>query len=835
MSRQKFLSLTAILCLMAAMSCTRSETAAPDGGGEIALQASVAQQTARTWLDSSSEGDVLPVYWSNGDRINVNGAASSPLTLAEGEKVASAVFKLKNVEAPYNVVYPASVFKSAGAAGKCNISIPAVQQWKEGSFGEGAAILCSHSEGDGAVALQNVCGAIRIRLSDSEANVIKSLSISCRGDEAIAGDFSLDYASGALTAAASGKIQTVTMTLPEEGVTLSQTGTDFYFTIPAGRYAKGFLIRFDDADKHILRSYWLRESIDEGEGLTVQAGKLVSFPMMAYDPDGREILTPEDWQTFATSYNSGTEDWKEWLCKDGSIRFGADISTTEFTMITNLKHTVDGCGHTITLSHQTTPLFRLISGVNAKICNLTIAGTNTPDDMDVAAIFTGGILGGAGIENCVNKASFNIANRQGKSVIAPFTRSLFSGYIINCTNEADIRASVDISSADQPVTIGGIAATLKPYTGSTLDGPSLIKGCVNKGDVELTLIKPSGVNFRSLNAGYGGIIGTAVQGDSENFLRIEDCSNEGDISVKHASDPTTANGLLSGAGGVVGMALILKSNGSEQVWSKRTNGNVLGDVFDNFNGCYFEMSNCRNSGDVYNGLLSSCSSDEPYKCFAGGLIGVVNGIQDAHSKIDSCLNTGSVSAYRGSAYTRSSLGTAAGGLAGYAGYVDFIDCTSKAAKVGNYTWPNYAASAGLAYAHLSFKLIRCKLFAEVNMIRAKDYTQDNYSLGFGLSSKAIGQGGTKANILDLDGTEITDCAFGGTIVLSTNLVLYNAKSGWGAGVPTNITASNFDQYIVSPSSKANFYYHNSTYYLDYKIEDKVAISGCTYWDGNLNN
>ena len=832
MSRQKFLSLTAILCLMAAASCTRSETEAPDTGRETSLQVVAAQQSARTWLDSSSDSGVLPVYWSNGDRINVNGAASSPLSVADGAKEASAVFKLKNVEAPYDVVYPASVFKSAASGGKCNISIPATQQWKAGSFGEGAAILCGH--GDGPVTLQNVCGAVRVRLSDDDGDIIKSLSISCLGDEAIAGDFTLDYASGALTAAATGRISAITMELPDEGVELTPEGTDFYFTVPAGRYAKGFLIRFDDARKHILRGYWLRESIDEGEGLTVQAGKLVSFPKTAYDPDGREICTPEDWQTFATSYNAGTDDWKEFLCKDGSIRFGADITTTEFTMVNNLKHNVDGCGHTVTLSDQTTPLFRMISGENAKICNLTVAGTNTPDDMDVAAIFTGGILGGAVIENCTNKAVFNIANRSGKSVIAPFTRSLFDGYIINCTNEAPIRASVDISTGDQPITMGGIAATVKPYGDDTaLGGPSLIKGCVNKGVVELTLIKLASTTTRPVSAGYGGIIGTVVQGDETNFLRIERCSNEGDVSVRCASDPTGALGLLSGVGGVVGMALVLKAGGTEQVWSKRTNGAVLSDVFDNFDACYFEMNNCSNSGSVYNGLVTNSSSDEPYKCFAGGLIGAVNGTQAKHSQIDSCLNTGSVSAYSGSAYTRSALCTGSGGLAGYAGYVDFTDCISKAAKVGNYNWPNYSSSAGLAYAHLSFKLIRCKLFAEVNLIRATNYSQDNYSLGFGLSSKAISQGGTKANILELEGSEITDCAFGGSIVLSTNIVTYSAKTGWGAPVTTNITASNFDQFIASPSAKADFYYHNSTYYLDYKILDKVPITGCTYWDGQL--
>ena len=833
-----------MLCVLAAVSCTRSETGAPDEGREVSLTASVEQQTARTWLDSSADEGVLPVYWSNGDRINVNGTTSSPLVVADGQKLASAAFKLKNVEAPYNVVYPASVFAGAAADGKCRIRIPATQQWKKGSFGEGAAILCGNGETDGPVTLKNVCGAIRVRLSDDDGDVIKSLVMTCLGTEALAGDFTLDYASGALSASESGKIQAITMTLPDEGVALDAAGTDFYFTIPAGTYAKGFLLRFEDARKHILRNYWLRESEGAQEGLTVLAGKLVSFPKAAYDPDGREICTPEDWQAFAAAYNSGNDGWKQdWLCKDGSIRLGADISAVDLIPINILTHKLDGCGHSITMSEMTSPLVRSIQTEEGKVCNLTIEGVNNPADLNLAAVFAGSIKTGGSIENCTNKAVFNITAEE-KVVAAPFARDLYNGSVTGCVNEADVKVSVNIESGNTPVTVGGIVATVKALSDESLDGPCLIKDCVNKGAVAVTLVKPATSTSLPVCAGYGGILGTVLAGDETNFLLIDGCTNEGNVSLKLQNDPTKSNGGLSGTGGIVGLAVKLKSSGENFVWAKR-GSTVLADVFESFEGIYFQMKDCVNKGNSFNGMTDSCSSDEPYKSFAGGLAGAVNGLKDLHSKIMNCRNLGSACPYDGSKYTRASLGDSSGGLAGYAGYADFSDCISKAAEIGTMKWQAYSASAGIGYVHLSFKMIRCKLFGKVSLIRATNYSQDNFSLGFGISSKSNSQGGVKPNILDLDGSEVTDCSFGGVISLSSNVVSYSATSGWGNPALTNITASNFEEYIFSPSAKVDYFYkaggingYNTTtskYELDYHVLDKIPVTGSSYWDGTISD
>ncbi|MBR1705733.1 MAG: hypothetical protein IJ721_02960, partial [Bacteroidales bacterium] len=261
----------------------------------VVLSVGIASPGTRTWLDSSSDASVLPVYWSDGDCISVNGMQSSPLKVEAGEKLSQAQFELLNVEAPYSVLYPASAFSSAAADGTLRIQLPSSQEWVEGSFAPGAAVLCGRGESDAApVSLYNLCGAVRVRLSDTEGAIITGLRLESIGDAQICGAYDLDMDNRELVPAGGGTV--IGMTLPEGGTALSPTGTDFYFTLPAGNYPDGFLIRFEDAERHVLRSLWLRDSEGAEAGVTVSAGRLVTFSSLPYDPDGKEICSAADWE-----------------------------------------------------------------------------------------------------------------------------------------------------------------------------------------------------------------------------------------------------------------------------------------------------------------------------------------------------------------------------------------------------------------------------------------------------------------------------------------------------------------------------------------------------------
>lgn len=812
MTKINYKAAPAFLALMSMLLGCQKEKIFHEDENFVPIRVSLSLQS-KTWVDLSSSESKLPVYWSDGDRISVNGVASSPLSVASGEKLSSTTFKLRNVKPPYDVIYPASIFESRAEDGLILVNIPVSQAWTQDSFASGSAVLCGTGD-DSGVALKNLCAAVCVNLKGTET--IKKLTLTSLSASApIAGHFKLDPSAATMTAEPDASTE-LSMTLPEEGVTLTETGVRFVFTIPAGTYPEGFLIRFDDSSKKILRNYWLRESAGAAKGLNLKAGQIICFAPEGYDPGPREICSEEDWNEFSAAFASGTDEWKNiWLGKDErTITIGADFTATELSSLNVFPYVLEGNNHTVTITNAKYPLINTLTG---EIRNLTIAGTNTPEKSDTwgATVFATNLNDGGTIRNCTNKAKI-IVSTSDKTVIGPFVRSLGSGTLENCINESDISATVDISALNTPVVMGGLVASVNG------NGMSYIRNCSNKGNLSVTLIRTASDGRMPVHAGYGGLVGSVVTGTTEGFLSIEGCTNDGDVSASFSVDITSARTLISGVGGLVGIALKLTPAGDNFSYFVRSS-NPLADEFPDKDGVYMEIKNSTNNGNIFNGIPSGCSSDDPSKGFAGGLAGMVNGLKNQHVIIEGCKTYGKVIAYEGNRYSRASLGTVTGGFLGFGGYVDLTDCEVVSSQIGTTKFMNYSASAGIGLAMLSFKMKRCNLFGNVNLVRAINYTEDNYSLGFTLSTKLNSQGGTRWPFIDLEGSEITDCGFGGSVTYSAEKFTYSKTSGFGTMNTENITASNFDQYIASKSFFEDAYGKG--------FPSQVTFNGNKYWAG----
>ena len=780
--------------------------------------------TSKTWIDASGTGSSAPVYWSAGDRIAVNGSVSTPLKIGDAEKVSSASFLLRNVAAPYDVVYPHDAYAGKGEDGTVLLDIPSVQKWTSGTFAEGSALLYGYGAGaEDAVQMKNLCSAIAFTLTSPENIRVNSVTITSLSDIGpICGRFALDPSSLQLSAV--GEVgYTVSMTLPEEGLDITPEGTSFYLSIPAGDYPDGFIIRLDDAGKHILRMYWLRSGEGADPGIELGAGKLVVFSPMQYEPEAREICSAEDWEEFAAACNEGSALFsKEWVNKDGTVRIGADFQAATLTKLNELSVSLDGCGHTVTITGAVSPLVNKLGG---SIRNLTIAGTNNPSDPGAAGatVFVTTLLGGGLIENCTNKATVVLNNYSGKVVGGAFARTMSGGSIINCTNAGKLDLVTSLESKSNPVLAGGFVGTV-----SGLTAQATIRGCANRGDITVKIDKPSSNANVAAQAGYGGIVGTIVSGTEDAFLTIESCTNEANISVDYQNDPSTSSYMLSGAGGLVGTAMKYNASSTGNVgggctFSWWTRVNVLGDTFPNQDGVYFEMVNCSNKGDVHNGLVSQTSSDDVVKCFTAGIIGIVNGLSAKHSKITGCSSSGKVIPYEGS-YSRAGLSSVTGGIAGYAGYADFSGCTVVSTQLGTLKKQAYATSGGIGMALLGFKMENCRVYADLRHIRSTGYSEDNYAIGFGLSTKENAKlGGIRWPMINLEGSAVTGCGFGGSVTYNPTAVAYNAGSGFSTTETTEISQSNLESLIASKS-----------FYVDYfgkGFPAQVTINDNTLWNG----
>lgn len=813
MSNFNFINKTLLAAVMlGAVACSKNDAAAGDGAAceETTLQLCTGgTQQTKTWLDFSAGTSPLPVYWSDGDRVNVNGVASSRISVPQGQRLSKAEFNVRNIEAPYTVFYPADCFDSLDEDGVVSFTIPTTQDYFPDSFGCGAAMLYGYAQtAEEAVELKNVCGAICVMLSSAESTTITSVTMTSLGKEPIAGSFTIDSRSGELETV-EGTCE-VKLNLPAGGINLSGSGVRFVFTIPAGDYPDGFRLRFEDSNKHSLKNYWLRPSKDAGAGVSVIAGHIVCFSAQEYQPDAREIMDASDWEEFASAYNDGT--WqKDWLGKDGKIHIGADFTAANLTSLDAFADELDGQGFTITQTSAKLPLFGDLSGT---VSNLTIAGkmTDPQDPANAGAVvFARSMTGGAKIVNCCNECEISVPLLEGKMLAAAFVRNFKGGVIENCTNNAAIKLNSDCTTTSPAVVTGGFIATVP-----SMDAPGCVKNCTNNGKINIVFTKPASAANPPSQAGYGGIVGTVVAGGASNFLSLEGCTNNGDISVDYSVPNTGGVSAMSGVGGIVGTAMKYNSNGRTQSYWTRLPASVA-----NQDGVVMSMSGCTNNGNLFNGLVCNLSSDDPYKAFCGGLAGVLNGTVASHITVTSCANYGKVVGNE-SPYTRSALCVVAGGLCGFGGYVDFDKCTVLSKQIGSLKRQAYSAATGIGYAMMTFSLTDCYLYADVQHIRCTNYSEGNYAIAFNLSTKLNTAGGVWWPFVKIEGSRVSGCHVGGSMILSKDIVAYNAATPT-ATETTTITASNLGKYIASPSFAADYFQKG--------FPSMVTIEGNTYWDG----
>ena len=715
-----------------------------------------------------------PVYWTSGDRVLVNGVISAPLDLGSDVSVSEATFKVNNVEPPYKVLYPESVYAGMDENGYV-LNLPTDQLWTKGSFSEGSDLMWGESADEGApVTMHHLAGIVRLSLTSADAYAIKSLSVSSLDEIPLSGRFSLK--DGNLSPLEGEGIHLV---LPEGGVALGSEPVDFHIAIPAGIYPSGLDFTVVCINGKVLHCQWLRPSEGANPGITVKAGSITLFSPMEYQPDAFEIYSAEDWEAFAAACNGGNWE-KDWLSRDGTVHIGADFSATSLTPLTSFSGVLDGRGHTITQTAATSPLVKTLTGT---IKNLTIAGDNNPADPGKtgACVFTGTLNGGL-IENCVNQATITVQKTASAIVAGAFCRTFSGGSIVSCRNEADLTIIADISSADYPVVAGGFVGIVRD-----LSEVALVKDCQNQGQVTVSFVKPAAKKTRPVNAGYAGIVANVISGDREKYLRIESCTNHGNIDVHYETDPTDCNALLSGAGGILGLSTALSKTGAGFSDSAGTQGSY-----------YLELEDCVNDGTISNQLVENGSSSDIYRIYAGGVVGVLSGYKDDFCPVTSCSNYGKVIPYEGAAYGRASFCSASGGLAGYATYTTFTGCTVKSSQVGTLKRQAYAVSSGVALSNRTFRMSGCRIFANQQLIRTKDYGENSYSLALTLSTKNA-QGNTTPSYINLEGTLIENCSFGGSVTYNITPVLYSVKNGFGDMETMDFTASNFSGYICSPS------------------------------------
>ena len=115
-----------------------------------ALHVGISAIQTKTWLDNANKeaGQPLKVYWSDGDKININGISSLSLSVEQDDTLTVADFNIYGVQAPFNVIYPATIVSGTtyDSDGYINVELPSSQAYHPTTFASGAAIMCGYSE-----------------------------------------------------------------------------------------------------------------------------------------------------------------------------------------------------------------------------------------------------------------------------------------------------------------------------------------------------------------------------------------------------------------------------------------------------------------------------------------------------------------------------------------------------------------------------------------------------------------------------------------------------------------------------------------------------------------
>lgn len=262
----------AALALMAA-GCQMAQPEEPKDG-ELILEIGL-PSASKTYFGPSVDGK-RQTYWSNGDKLALNGVYSEELSgIAEGSSTAKFRFE-GDFTAPYNVLYPHYFYST-----ESQIELPQVQPFVDGGVASEvapmAAQLTSVSEGG---TLRHLCAFVGLKVLKSSIvgapSVLEALQFFGGDGEQLCGGFVLDYTDGSLVSIAPYYVNQFIVMNPHAA--LSETDAlEVIVAIPPGTYTSGFrVVLLDDESAEL--------TMTRSSSISFEAGKLYWMPEFAFAP-----------------------------------------------------------------------------------------------------------------------------------------------------------------------------------------------------------------------------------------------------------------------------------------------------------------------------------------------------------------------------------------------------------------------------------------------------------------------------------------------------------------------------------------------------------------------
>ena len=245
------------------VGCQRDFTTDNTVGGGNTLTVSISN--SRTSL-GGKVGDKYSVYWSEGDKIVVNGVLSNEAQI-DADEPATATFKFdSNIAYPYNITYP---YCEVTSAEQPIVEFATEQNYTEGSFASGSAPMCGYATNGNNIAIKHLASVMRIPVKSAVEGVILE-KIVVSSPNKIAGEFAVDCQNATITATEN----TTNSITYSTNTTLSTTEERvFYIVIPAVDVAT-CTVELIDSNNDKMTAHWAANA--------VKAGKVYEFKALNF-------------------------------------------------------------------------------------------------------------------------------------------------------------------------------------------------------------------------------------------------------------------------------------------------------------------------------------------------------------------------------------------------------------------------------------------------------------------------------------------------------------------------------------------------------------------------
>ena len=186
-----FAAITALLA--GCTTDTTEDNTLPQESGATTLTISI--QSTRTSL-GEKVGENYPVYWSEGDKVAINGVASGEASISKDNRSVATFSVDATLSTPYHITYP----YSEGASPK--VLFPAEQSYTEGSFAQGYAPMCGYAESQNSdVTLKHLASVLRLPIKASAEGITLDRVVVTSIDGAkIAGEFEVNCTAATIVA-----------------------------------------------------------------------------------------------------------------------------------------------------------------------------------------------------------------------------------------------------------------------------------------------------------------------------------------------------------------------------------------------------------------------------------------------------------------------------------------------------------------------------------------------------------------------------------------------------------------------------------------------------------